>query len=165
MTSTLPSRAGKMKQTSTSSVLKVTESTTGSYLTTADPLMIPKTQTPLKTVIRAKLGSSVHLPCQCGRWNSGSNNIDLVPIQVFTVVKGVREQLVTTTTPRVNVGQMTPTTLASGITSSINISTPATTLTTTLVGINVTTMMVTTTFVTPRNFTSVVVRNPLQIKL
>ena len=63
-----------MKQTSTPSVLKVTKGTNASYLTTAAPLMIPTTQTPLKTAIRAKLGSSVHLPCQCGRWNNDASN-------------------------------------------------------------------------------------------
>ena len=84
---------------------------------------------------------------------------DLVSNQVFMVAKEVRERLVITTTPRVNIGQMTPTILALGITSSINISTPATTLATTLVWINVITMMVKiSNFFTPRNFTSEVVR-------
>ncbi|XP_036439146.1 uncharacterized protein LOC118816713 [Colossoma macropomum] len=59
---------------STLLALKVTGDINVRHLTTLAPQMISTMSTPMKKVIRAKLGRAVYLPCQCGRFNVGGNN-------------------------------------------------------------------------------------------
>ena len=74
MTSTPQTKAGKMEEKSTLSVLKTIEGINVSHLTTVVPQVISITTPPLSTVIRVKLGGTAHLPCRCGRFNVGSSS-------------------------------------------------------------------------------------------
>lgn len=66
-------RAKVTQERITPLVLKGARGVKVSQLTTVLPQMTSMTPTPVEMVVGAKLGGVAHLPCQCGRYNIGSN--------------------------------------------------------------------------------------------